>query len=106
LASLFTGGNESIILDVYRKLAAVRIHKRSETVKDIPSEKVEEVLNSAKLTPKKAEEIFRLTSLVGFEDRFVLPPFNREMSIESTEDPQERRRGMGLGFNRGAKRRW
>ena len=106
LASLFTGGNESIILDVYRKLAAVRIHKRSETVKDIPSEKVEEMLNAAELTPKKAEEIFRLTSLVGFEDRFVLPPFNREMSIESTEDPQERRRGMGLGFNRGAKRRW
>lgn len=107
LASLFTGGNESIILDVYKKLAAVRVYKRSNTVSGSSSpEKVDKLLNEAGLTSGEAEAIFRLTALPQYEERFVIPPFMREMAIEPVEDPGEHRRNVGMGFRRGAKRRW
>jgi len=64
---------KSIILDVYKKLSAVRVYKRSETVQDSSSpEKVNKILDEAGLTPDKAEAIFRLTSLPQFEERFVI----------------------------------
>ena len=37
MASLFSGGNEEIIREVYRKKIAVRLFKRSKRVKDIPA---------------------------------------------------------------------
>ncbi len=37
----------------------------------------------------EAEEIYRLTSLCTFDDRFVIPPMHREEAIEMLEDPME-----------------
>ncbi|MEK9146395.1 MAG: nitrate reductase subunit beta, partial [Elusimicrobiota bacterium] len=49
-------------------------------------------------SPAEAEEIYKLTALCTFEDRFVIPPSHREMAIEMMEDPLERKQSTGFGF--------
>ena len=83
MASLLSGGNEQIIRDVYRKLVAVRVHMRAKHVKDIPAEEVERALAEGKTNAAEVEAIWRLTSLPTFEERFVVPPMERDTSVES-----------------------
>ncbi len=106
MASLFSAGNESVIRSVYMKLIAVRIFKRAQTVGDISEAEVEDALLKGKTDANEAEEIFRLTSLPSFEDRFVIPPLAREMAIEALEDPMKHKTEAGVGFRIGGKRRW
>jgi nitrate reductase beta subunit len=51
-----------------------------------------------------ADDIYRLTSLAKFEDRFVIPPAHREESIEMLEATQERKGNAGFGFIKKPKR--
>jgi nitrate reductase beta subunit len=106
LASLFTAGNEEPVHAAYRKLQAVRIHRRHETVGDIPEDVLQRALNEAGSTSQEAEAIYRMTSLATFAERHVVPPFMREMAIEATTDPFERKKSAGFGFNRPPKRGW
>ncbi|CCF85658.1 nitrate reductase subunit beta [Nitrolancea hollandica] len=106
MASLLGGGNEEIVADVYRKLVAVRIFMRSQRVNDIPEAEVREALQRGKTTPEEAEAIFRLTSLPTFEERFVIPAFDREKSIEQTVDPYTHKPHAGFGFRQAPERRW
>ena len=84
MASLLSGGNEEIIRDVYKKLVAVRVYMRSKKVKDIPAEEVQRALSS-KARPRAAEveAIWRLTSMPTFEERFVVPPMERETAVDA-----------------------
>jgi len=98
MASLFTAGDEEMIKAVYRKLMAVRIYKRAQTVGDIPESEASQALERGATTPEEIEAIYRLTSLAGFNERFVIPPFSREAAIELvhiTHTPAEAR---GMGF--------
>jgi len=107
MASLLSGGNEEIIRDVYRKMVAVRVYMRSKKVKDIPAEEVEKALQLGKTTPAEVEAIWRLTSMPTFEERFVVPPMERETAVDSlfpVLDPVSRnypiRKGaVGVGFH-------
>jgi nitrate reductase beta subunit len=107
MASLLAGGNEEIIRDVYRKLVAVRVYMRSKKVKDIPAEEVERALTAGKTNPAEVEAIWRLTSMPTFEERFVVPPMERETAVEDlfpVLDPVSRnypvRKGaVGVGFH-------
>ncbi|MBZ0168445.1 nitrate reductase A subunit beta [Candidatus Methylomirabilis lanthanidiphila] len=96
LASLFAAGNETLIEDVLKKLVAVRMFKRWQTVVDLKHEEVEQALAYAGMTPEEAEAIFRLTSLPTYEERFVVPPLKREQSIESTRAPLTQKREAGF----------
>ena len=40
--------------------------------------------------PSEADAIYKLSALATFDDRFVIPPFQREMAIEMLEDPHDR----------------
>ncbi|MFQ5875998.1 MAG: nitrate reductase subunit beta, partial [Dehalococcoidia bacterium] len=84
MASLFSAGNEEVVEAVYRKLIAVRVHMRSQRVKDVSEAEAQQALSQGMTTPEEAEAIFRLTSLPTFEERFVVPPMAREMAIEET----------------------
>ena len=57
-----------------------------------------DLLEKLKLTPRDAEEIYRLTSLPTYEERFVIPPMQLEMQIEQRFDPLKFRNNTGFGF--------
>jgi nitrate reductase beta subunit len=104
MANLFAAGDEEQVAAVYRKLIAVRIFKRAQTVGDIPAEQVTHTLEQARTTPEEIEAIYQLTSLAGYDQRFVIPPFSREAAIELVQITQQRQEGGGMGFLHGPQR--
>ncbi len=107
LASLFSAGNEDVVTDVYRKLIAVRVYKRAESVGDVTLDEAREALTMGNLTAGEAEAIFRLTALPSVEERFVVPPLGRETAVEEQEgDTYTHKREAGFGTRRAPARRW
>ncbi|MEN8374176.1 MAG: nitrate reductase subunit beta [Gemmatimonadota bacterium] len=104
LARLFAAGNEGILRTVIEKLIAVRLMRRQETVGDDVGSDVDAVLAATGLTREVADAIYRLTSLPTFEERFVVPPYHREMAIEMMEDPLGHKGAAGVGARVPAKR--
>ena len=99
LANLFAAGDESAVVDVYRKLIAIRKFKRSQAVQIGPEQDIDACLSEAGLTAEQAEEIYRLTALSTFDERFVIPPMAREAAIEAAGDTFEHKAHTGFGFN-------
>jgi nitrate reductase beta subunit len=99
LASLFTAGNEEEVRRTYRKLMAVRLHRRSVQVGDLPAGSVATAMGEARLSAPDADAIHRLTSLAGMDERIVIPPMMREESCEPTVEPQ-RQNAAGLAYLR------
>ncbi|MFN0006703.1 MAG: nitrate reductase subunit beta [Planctomycetota bacterium] len=104
MARLFGAGNEGKVRYALRKQLAVRIWRRHVTVGDVDEATAKTALVEAECSVEQAEAIYQLTSLATFEDRFVIPPFQREMAIEMMEDPLEHKASAGFGF-RAAPRR-
>lgn len=98
LASLFTAGNEEKVKDVLKKLLAVKIHRRDATVGDLPQQEVEEALQMGKTSRKEADNIYQLTSLATFDERFVIPAAHREESIEMMQATADTKGDTGFGF--------
>ncbi|MCP3919265.1 MAG: nitrate reductase subunit beta [bacterium] len=98
LGKLFAAGNDGKVRYALRKQLAVRIWRRHVTVGDIDEETAKRALVEAECTPEEADAIFKLTSLATFDDRFVIPPFQREMAMEMITDPHEHRSSAGFGF--------
>ena len=86
------------------KQKAVRWHRRAETVGDVDRELADRMLHEANCTREEAEEIYKLTALCTFEDRFVIPPMHREQAIEMMKEPHEHREETGFGFVGGPRR--
>lgn len=105
-ASLFAAGNENPVTAAYRKLLAVRLHRRQVTVGDISAETMKRALDETGSTLQELEAIYRMTALAGFSERHVVPPFQREMAIETVNDPLIRKEEAGFGFNHPPKRGW
>jgi nitrate reductase beta subunit len=82
----------------------VRWHRRALTVGDVTPERAAKMLRAADCTAAEAEEIYRLTSLCTFEDRFVIPPSQREEALEMLDDPHIQRQSTGFGFLAGPRR--
>ena len=98
LGSLFTAGNFGKLRYALRKQMAVRIHRRAVTVGDVSSEFAARALAEADCTPEQADQIYALSALASEDERYVIPPFQREMAIEMVEDPQEWKQQAGFGF--------
>ena len=98
LASLLSAGDESLIKDKWKKLMAVRIHRRRVTVGDVTQERTDEALREAGLTAEQAEGIFYLTALAKFDDRFVIPPAHREQAVEMLEFTGDTKGDTGFGI--------
>ena len=98
LANLFGAGHEGKVRYALRKQKAVRWYRRAVTVGDVDMATAEHMLREADSSPEEAEQIYRLTSLGKFEDRFVIPPAHREEAIERLENPQEHQDKTGFGF--------
>jgi len=104
LAGLFTNGNEEIIKVVLRKLLAVRVYMRRKTVAGAVDAVAQQALEKASLTEAEAEAIYQLTTQPTMDDRFVLPPYHREMSIEAAMDPLAHKGETGMGYIQPPKR--
>jgi nitrate reductase beta subunit len=104
LANLLSAGNEGVLKSTLRKQMAVRWHRRAVTVGDVTRETADRALREAGITAEEADEIYRLTALCTFEDRFVIPPMHREEAIAMLEEPQTHKAEAGFGF-RSAPRR-
>ncbi|MCH7772625.1 MAG: nitrate reductase subunit beta, partial [Bacteroidetes bacterium] len=86
MANLFSAGDTCKVKDIMKKLMAVRIHRRDKTVGDLDKENVKKTLKDVNLTADSADDIYYLTSLAKFDDRFVIPPAHREQAIEMVEN--------------------
>ncbi len=102
LASLFSNGDEEKVKDRLKKLMAVRIHRRRVTVGDVSDEKAEATLADVGLTAELADDIYYLTSLAKFDDRFVVPAAHREQAIELLEYTGDVKGNTGFGFKDGS----
>lgn len=98
MASLFSNGDTGKISHILKKLMAVRFHRRFVTVGDIDEAKVKQVMDDVGLTVEEAEEIYYLTSLAKFDDRFVIPAAHREQAIEMVEFTGDTKGSTGFGF--------
>ncbi|MCH7743538.1 MAG: nitrate reductase subunit beta [Proteobacteria bacterium] len=105
MANLFSAGDTEMIKARIMKLMAVRIYRRFITVGDIPEDKANKALLETGLTPESAEEIYYLTSLAKFDDRFVIPPAHREQAIEMMEFTGDKKGNTGFGFKEGTAQR-
>jgi nitrate reductase beta subunit len=100
LANLFSGGNEEVIEKILKKMLAVRVYKRRESVEGIIDEATLAMVESADTTPEEIEAIYRLSTLPTIAERFVFPPYHREMAAEAIYgDPLARKGDVGLGYS-------
>jgi nitrate reductase beta subunit len=105
LANLFSGGKEEVIEKILRKMLAVRIYKRRQSVEGIIDEATLAMVEAADTTPEEIEAIYRLSTLPTIDERFVFPPYHREMAAEAIYgDPLARKGDTGLGYSKPPKR--
>ena len=97
LAALFSAGDEAQVKGRLKKLMAVRIYRRHKTVGDISEAKATEALCETGLIPEDAEQIYYLTSLAKFEERFVIPAAHREQALELLEHTADVKGKTGFG---------
>ncbi len=105
MASLFSNGDTEKVKSRVMKLMAIRIYRRWKTVGDLSEEKAQQALADAGLDSKMAEDIYYLTALASFEDRFVIPPSHREQAIEMMEFAGDKKGSSGFGFKEGTSQR-
>ncbi len=104
LANLFSAGNEKTIEIVLKKLMAVRLHRRNVTVGDLPEDEITDPMSEVSMDKETADDIFRLTSLPLFTDRFVIPAAHREEAMEMLESTADVKGNHGFGFKEPPKR--
>jgi nitrate reductase beta subunit len=93
------------VSDRIKKLMAVRLHRRNVTVGDLDATVVANALKDTGLTPQTADDIYYLTSLAKFDDRFVIPAAHREQAIEMMEFTGDVKGNTGFGFKAGTAER-
>jgi nitrate reductase beta subunit len=105
MASLFSGGDTEMMKLRLVKLMSIRIYRRYKTVGDISKERSDAALAEAGLTEAQADDIYYLTSLAKFDDRFVIPPSHREEAMEMMEFTGDKKGSVGFGFKEGTAQR-
>jgi len=98
MANLLGAGDIDTIKQRLKRLVAVRIYRRYKTVGDISKEKADSVLRDAGIDGIMADDIYRLTSLAKFNDRFVIPAAHREQAMAMLEFTGDKKGKVGFGF--------
>lgn len=97
LANLFTVGDSDRIRRVLRIMLAVRTYKRRQSVDGVIDEATIELITEVGLTENMVEAIYAMTTTPTVDDRFVMPPYHREMSLEAIGDPLTAKGSTGFG---------
>ena len=98
LANLFSVGNVDMIESILRKMLAVRIYKRRQSVHGEIDAVARRILDEAGLDEDTVEAMYQLTTQPTLDERFVMPPYHREVEEELTGDPLARKGETGLGY--------
>ncbi|HUH98513.1 MAG TPA: nitrate reductase subunit beta [Anaerolineales bacterium] len=98
LANLFSAGDEKVIRRILRKMYAVRLYMRRKTVDNHVEDATLQILADAGSSSEEAEAIYKLTTQPTLHERFVLPPYQRETSIETWKDPLVHKGEVGVGY--------
>lgn len=98
LANLFAAGNVEVVKPILRKLLAVRIYKRRQSVEGTMDQATLRLEEAAGTTPEEIEAIYQLTAKPTLQERFVVPPYHREMAVEVWNDPLAHKGETGVGF--------
>lgn len=106
LAGLFSGGNEEEVKAVYRKLIAVRLQRRHQSVGDLDHAEIAAAATAAGISAEQIEAMYRMTTQAGIKERIVVPPLLREQAIAAMKEPEQHRQEMGFGSRKAPKRRW
>lgn len=104
LASLLSAGNVAPVRAALRKMLAVRTYKRRMSLEGTVDQETLDMLSGAGTSVEEAEAIYLLTSLPTVRERFVIPKYHRELSVEAWTDPMTRRGEMGFGYVQPPKR--
>ncbi len=104
MSRMLAAGNDELVLNAYKKMIAVRLYKRAQTVGDVSESDAQAALAKAKMSAEEAEAIYHLTSLASYQERFAIPPTPREGDIEEVHDPQQRKAETGFGQRQGPRR--
>ncbi|CAH0537205.1 nitrate reductase subunit beta [Vibrio marisflavi] len=96
LANLLTAGDEKPVLEALKRMMAMRLYKRAETVDGVTDLRA---LQEAGLTESQAKEMYRYLAIANYEDRFVIPPSHRELAREAFPESK----GCGFSFGDGCK---
>ncbi len=100
MANLFGSGDKETVKDRIKKLIAVRLYRRYKTVGDISKRKVDSVFKETGLNGEMADDIYYLTSLAKFQDRFVIPAAHREQAIEMLDYTGDTKGSTGFGVKK------
>ena len=92
LANLLSAGDEEVIRDVLKRLAAMRSHMRSDLVDG--GEPDPAIAESVGMSALEIEEMYRLCALAKYEERFVVPAAHAEIA----DNLEARQGGCGLDF--------
>ena len=104
MSRMLAAGNDALVEKAYKKMIAVRLYKRAQTVGDVSEADAQSALTKAGMSAEEAEAIYHLTSLASYQERFAIPPTPREGDIEETHDPQQRKAETGFGQRQGPQR--
>ena len=77
---------------------------RRKTVDQSVDEATLQALTNAGSSVEEAEAIYKLTTQPQLYERFVLPPYHREVSIETWNDPLAHKGEVGVGYVQPPKR--
>jgi len=77
LANLFTAGDTEVIKNVLQKLVAMRTYMRSVQLNK-PMD--ESILKNAGMTEQSARELYELSAIAKYDDRYVIPKSHREQA--------------------------
>lgn len=104
MSRMLAAGNDELVEKAYKKMIAVRLYKRAQTVGDVSEAEAQSALDKAGMNAEEAEAIYHLTSLASYQERFAIPPTPREGDIEEIHDPQQRKAETGFGQRQGPHR--
>jgi nitrate reductase beta subunit len=104
LANLFTVGDVEPIRRVLRTMLAIRTYKRRQSVDGMIDEATIEMLADVGVTERQAEAMYSLTTTPTMADRFVFPPYHREMTMEEFGDPLSAKGESGFGYRQAPER--
>ena len=98
LANLLTAGDEKPIVRALKRIMAMRLYKRAETVEGKEDLRA---LEECGLTKAQADEMYRYLAIANYEDRFVIPTSHRELAKEAFPDATAYGERGGCGFSFG-----
>jgi nitrate reductase beta subunit len=98
LASLFSVGNSGVIHETLKKMMAVRLYRRAKTANSGELAEAVDFLKEVRFDERMADEMYRLTSIAPFDERFVIPPMHREEAVELLKATDVHKGDAGFGF--------